>query len=253
MWRWQLTVQLPFSLLQYLPLIFIGVRFGPAAATSLARRRFSVFEAWAVTRGRFWELLGSFALLWLIAGIALALMFALTTGPIVAQLSPALTGHLAKAVRGDHTNLFQRDLFAQTSYARGPGIFWIFRRPIGTCSDELWRQCASRDGGAGGGQDRGRAHTMIFAAGALSRCRFLGLAHRLLGMVAVSPRRHRGSKAACSGFAHAGGCVGDVDATAQRAHTPGREARPGDRHDRGFAIDLVLLNRHSPARRHMRG
>ena len=79
---------LHLSLLQYLPLIFVGVRFGPAAATSIARRRFSFFEAWTVTRGRFWDLLGSFALLWLAAGLALALVLALTTGPILMQLWP---------------------------------------------------------------------------------------------------------------------------------------------------------------------
>src|SRR5690242_15685260 len=88
MWRWQFTVQLPLSMLQYLPLIFVGVRFGPAAATSIARRRFSFFEAWTVTRGRLWDLLGSFALLWLAAGLALALVLALTTGPILMRLWP---------------------------------------------------------------------------------------------------------------------------------------------------------------------
>lgn len=92
MWRWQLTVQLPLSMLQYLPLIFIGVRFGPAAATSIARQRFSFFEAWTVTRGRFWELLGSFAVLWLVAGVVLAVILALTTGPILAQLWPLFHG-----------------------------------------------------------------------------------------------------------------------------------------------------------------
>jgi hypothetical protein len=71
MLRWQLSVQLPITLLQYLPMIFIGVRFGPAAATSIARHRFSPFDAWKVTRGRFWALLGSFALLWLIAAIVM--------------------------------------------------------------------------------------------------------------------------------------------------------------------------------------
>lgn len=71
MLRWQLSVQLPIALIQYLPLIFIGVRFGPAAATSIARERFSPLEAWTVTRGRFWALLGSFALIWLIAFVAM--------------------------------------------------------------------------------------------------------------------------------------------------------------------------------------
>ena len=55
-----------FSLLQYIPLAFFGVRLGPAAATSVARKRFSFFDAWLVTRGRFWALFGSFALLYLI-------------------------------------------------------------------------------------------------------------------------------------------------------------------------------------------
>lgn len=71
MMRWQLTVQLPLSLLQYLPLIFIGVRFGPAAATSVLRKRFAFFDAWKVTDGRFWTLLGSFAVLWFFAGIVI--------------------------------------------------------------------------------------------------------------------------------------------------------------------------------------
>ncbi len=88
MMRWQFTVQLPLTLVQYLPLIFLGVRFGPAAATSIARRRFSFLEAWTVTRGRFWELLGSFVLLWLVAGITMALVVALTVGPTFAHIWP---------------------------------------------------------------------------------------------------------------------------------------------------------------------
>ncbi|WP_135210006.1 hypothetical protein [Vitreimonas flagellata] len=74
MWRWQLSVQLPLSLVQYIPLLFFGVRFAPSAAVSIARRRFSFLEAWPVTRGRFWALLGSFALLMLINGAAMALV-----------------------------------------------------------------------------------------------------------------------------------------------------------------------------------
>lgn len=66
MWRWQLTVQLPITLLQYIPLIFFGVRFGPAAVTSIARKRFAFLDAWKVTSERFWALFGSFALIALI-------------------------------------------------------------------------------------------------------------------------------------------------------------------------------------------
>lgn len=77
MWNLQLKLQ-GISMLQYIPMIFIGVRFAPAAATSIARRRFSFFEAWKVTEDRFWALFGSFALIWLIAVAASVLIAAPT-------------------------------------------------------------------------------------------------------------------------------------------------------------------------------
>lgn len=46
-------------------MIWGAVRFSPAAATSIARRRFAFFEAPRVTGGRFWELVGSFLILWI--------------------------------------------------------------------------------------------------------------------------------------------------------------------------------------------
>lgn len=75
MMEWQLKFQ-AITALQYIPLVFIGIRFGPAAATSVARKRFSFFEAWSVTRDRFFALLGSYALLWLIFGLAFAALYA---------------------------------------------------------------------------------------------------------------------------------------------------------------------------------
>lgn len=45
--------------------LYIAVRLAPAAATSVARRRFSFFDAWKVTKGRFWALFGAFVLLFL--------------------------------------------------------------------------------------------------------------------------------------------------------------------------------------------
>lgn len=62
-------------LLQYGLMAYFAVRFAPAAATSIARRKFSFFEAWTVTKGRFWALFGAFFLIYLIymiAGVALA-------------------------------------------------------------------------------------------------------------------------------------------------------------------------------------
>jgi hypothetical protein len=98
--RWQLTVQIPISLLQYIPLIFIGVRFGPAAATSVLRKRFSFFDAWKVTEGRFWPLLGSFAILWLIVGLivtAASIPLTLHLWPYFADIWPVPTEHGAQA------------------------------------------------------------------------------------------------------------------------------------------------------------
>jgi len=82
MMRWQWTVQIPLSLLQYIPLAFLGIRFGPAAATSIIRKRFSFFEAWRVTRGRFLALLGSYVVLWAIAAIALIVLFGAMFGAV---------------------------------------------------------------------------------------------------------------------------------------------------------------------------
>jgi len=48
-----------------LGLIYFSVRLAPAAATSVARKRFAFFDAWKVSKGRFWGLLGAFLLLFL--------------------------------------------------------------------------------------------------------------------------------------------------------------------------------------------
>ncbi len=56
-------------------LIYFGVRFAPAAATSIARRRFAFFEAWTVTKGRFWALFGSFALLFLMYFVGIIILW----------------------------------------------------------------------------------------------------------------------------------------------------------------------------------
>jgi hypothetical protein len=86
-WELQLKMQ-ALSFIQYIPMAFVGIRFGPAAATSIARRRFSFFEAWTVTSDRFWSLLGSWALLWLLFGLIYAALFAVTYGVLVGDLIP---------------------------------------------------------------------------------------------------------------------------------------------------------------------
>jgi hypothetical protein len=75
MFQRQMMVQIPLMILQYGVLIFLGVRFGPAAATTIACRQFAFFRAWKVTEGRFWTLLGSFALVFVGAGVWSVLVF----------------------------------------------------------------------------------------------------------------------------------------------------------------------------------
>lgn len=66
-------------------LIYFSVRFAPAAATSVAKRRFAFFDAWTVSKGRFWALFGAFLLLFLmyiVGAIILStiVMFAMGAG-----------------------------------------------------------------------------------------------------------------------------------------------------------------------------
>jgi hypothetical protein len=79
-------------------IIWAGVRLAPATATSVALQRFAFFDAWKVTRGRFWTLFGSFLLLiilYLVIGSAiagLALIPVLSTlGPLMAEAAKGTT------------------------------------------------------------------------------------------------------------------------------------------------------------------
>jgi hypothetical protein len=82
---------LGFYLFQYAVMIYFAVRFAPGAATTIARRKFSFFDAWTVTKGRFWALLGSFFILYLlyiIASLALGVVwFVVVLGDAAPDLS----------------------------------------------------------------------------------------------------------------------------------------------------------------------
>ena len=47
-------------------LIYISVRLSPAYAATIGERRFVIFEAWNMTRGRFWSIFGAYILAFLI-------------------------------------------------------------------------------------------------------------------------------------------------------------------------------------------
>ena len=71
-------------------LVYFGVRLAPAAATSIARKRFAFFDAWTVTRGRFFSLLGSFLLLFVIYIVAAMVL----VGGLGAVMAGGLVGHI---------------------------------------------------------------------------------------------------------------------------------------------------------------
>lgn len=84
---------LPFYVIQYGLMIYFGVRLAPAAATSIARRKFAFFDAWTVTKGRFLPLLGSFLtifVLYIIVSLIMAVVwFTVILGPSAPDLAGA--------------------------------------------------------------------------------------------------------------------------------------------------------------------
>lgn len=128
---WDLQVKMQaLSLIQYIPLAFIGIRLGPAAATSIARRRFSFFEAWTVTSDRFAALLGSWALLWVLFGLVYAALFGVTYGVLVGDLVPQIVAAWpafpAGAAEELTTRLFsQRGLTLIGAAYAGFFVIWI--------------------------------------------------------------------------------------------------------------------------------
>lgn len=74
-------------------LIFVGVRFAPAAAVTIQAQRYAFLRAWAVTKGRFWSLFGAFAfilILYFVASLMLYTVFMFTVmGGAMAALMEA--------------------------------------------------------------------------------------------------------------------------------------------------------------------
>lgn len=85
-------VQIVQMFAQYGLLAFFGVRFAPAAATSIARRKFSFFQAWTVTKGRFWALFGSFFVIYLLFSVLYMLVVGVAFGIVLGGSWEALGG-----------------------------------------------------------------------------------------------------------------------------------------------------------------
>jgi hypothetical protein len=85
-------------------LIWGAVRYAPAAAMSIARGRFAFFEAPRATRGRFWELLGSFLILWVIYFVAATIVGQIIQIPLMQQMAPMMRDMMSGDVSriGEH-------------------------------------------------------------------------------------------------------------------------------------------------------
>lgn len=105
-------------------LIWGAVRFAPAAATSIARRRFAFLEAPRITKGVFWPLLGAFVILW-VGYFAIAMV----VGSII-QLpaQSAMAPVMAKMMSGDTSNIGPLMIEAMSSplYLASMGAYLIF-------------------------------------------------------------------------------------------------------------------------------
>lgn len=78
------------TLVRLLVTLFFAIRLAPAAATSVGRQQFSFFDAWKVTKGRFWSLFGAFFIVMVIAAIGEILFGAIVLSIIGASVLPQI-------------------------------------------------------------------------------------------------------------------------------------------------------------------
>jgi len=68
-------------------IVFLQVRLSPVLALTMTRRRIVIGDAWRLTRGHFWTLLGGYAVIGLMLIIGYVVVFALTMRPYYAELA----------------------------------------------------------------------------------------------------------------------------------------------------------------------
>ncbi len=88
-----LPAVLAVTVLRLVLMLYFGLRLAPAAATSVGRQRFAFFDAWKVTKGRFWAMLGSFLIVVLIAFVGeivfVGIIFAIIGANVLPQIMSA--------------------------------------------------------------------------------------------------------------------------------------------------------------------
>ena len=78
-------------------LIWGATRLSPAAAASVARKRFAFFDAWGATRGQFWEMLGAFVILMAVYLGVSTVLSVLIRIPITQAMYPLMAEALTDA------------------------------------------------------------------------------------------------------------------------------------------------------------
>jgi hypothetical protein len=86
-------------------MIYFGVRMSPAAASSVSQQRFAFFSAWSATRGRFWELLGAFIIVFVAYFVISYVLQTIIQLPVQAQMMGLMTEMMQS---GDTQALMQR-------------------------------------------------------------------------------------------------------------------------------------------------
>ena len=71
--------------------IWVCARLSPAAALTIRDQRIRFFEAWRVTKGRVWSLIGSWLLIWLIGFAVFLVMYIVVIGIMLAMILPGMT------------------------------------------------------------------------------------------------------------------------------------------------------------------
>jgi hypothetical protein len=82
-------------------MIWLHVRLSPVLPLIVLRRRFAIGEAWRMTKGEVWPLLGGYAAIMLIGLVATIAAYAVAVGPYLGALARGASSNMAtEAIAG---------------------------------------------------------------------------------------------------------------------------------------------------------
>ncbi len=138
--------------------VFLATRLSPAFALTIKKRKFAFFDAWNVSRGRFWPILGAFVILAFGGGLALAIIDQIFQMILMIPLMGAIENMDAESIQTgeDFARIFLRPglfipvgiytvlaialRFALQHASHGPAAFAARHDPRGSVDDEIMLQ-----------------------------------------------------------------------------------------------------------------